>query len=468
MVAEIETTRSFSRAAVEALTAAKGEPAWLRDWRLAAWATYEATPMPTRQDEDWRRTDIRALKLDEFAPPSWGEPSSPPSFTGKGVGGLGPSSPPSLIGRGAGGVGRPLPAGLRPYAARKRDLAGLLVHQDGTCVRRDVAGDLPAGVVFTDLDSAVREHGELVQRYLGTTVPATAGKFPALNAALWSGGTFVYVPRNVEVALPLASLRWQEAPGAALFPRTLIVLERGACLTFIGDSRSLDQEAAALHNGVVELQVGDNARLHYVALQRWGRHVWDFTHERARLGRDAQMKWAVGAVGGRLTKAYVQAELAQPGASARLVGVVCGDGTQHFDHHTLQDHVAPHATSDLLFKTALKDKARAVFVGLIHVHREAQQTDAYLANRNLLLSETAKADAIPRLEIEANDVRCTHGATVAPVDPEQVFYLETRGLPHDDAERMIVEGFFEPILAEIPAESIRERMREAISEKTAE
>jgi Fe-S cluster assembly protein SufD len=334
-------------------------------------------------------------------------------------------------------------------------------------VRRDVADELPAGVLFTDLDSAVREHGDLVQRYLGTTVPATAGKFPALNAALWSGGTLVYVPRNVDVALPLASLLWQEAPGAALFPRTLIVLERGASLTFISDLRSLDQDVAALHDGVVELHVGDNARLHYVELQRWGRHLWDFTHERALLGRDAQVKWAVGAVGGRLTKAYVQAELAQPGAAARLVGVVYGDGTQHFDHHTLQDHVAPHASSDLLFKTALKERARSVFVGLIHVHKEAQQTDAYLANRNLLLSDTAKADAIPRLEIEANDVRCTHGATVAPVDPEQVFYLETRGLPHDDAERMIVEGFFEPILAEIPAESIRSRMRQAIAEKTA-
>jgi Fe-S cluster assembly protein SufD len=438
VVAETQTTAGLSREAVAALSAARNEPAWLRDWRLAAWATYEATPMPTRQDEDWRRTDIRALKLDEFAPPAAAAP-----------------------------VDVKLANGLKPFVARKSDLAGLLVHQDAACLKHDLADDLPSGVAFTDLDTAVQEHGELVRRYLGSVVPATAGKFAALNAALWSGGAFVYVPRNVEVALPLASLLWQEAPGAALYPRALVVLDRGANLTFIADRRSGDQEAPAFHNGVVELVVGDNARLRYVSLQRWGHHVWDFTHERALLGRDAQVEWAVGAVGGRLTKAYVQTELAQPGAAARMVGVVYGDGTQHFDHHTLQDHVAPHATSDLLFKTALKDKARSVFVGLIRVHKDAQQTDSYLANRNLLLSETAKADAIPRLEIEANDVRCTHGATVAPVDPEQVFYLETRGLPHDDAERMIVEGFFEPILAAIPAESIRERMRQAIAEKTA-
>jgi len=441
VVAEALTNKGFSRAAVEELSAVKAEPDWLRAWRGMAWDAWEAIPMPTRQDEDWRRTDIRALDLNAYAP-----------YTAA---------------NGAAGAARPSRA-LERLARRGAELGGLLVQQDGAAVRRDVVGDLAAqGVRFTDLDTAAREHGDLVQRYLGSVVPADANKFAALNAALWSGGTFVYVPRGAAVALPLAALTWQETPGAALFPRTLIVVERSASLTFIAESRSADQDEPAFVNGVVELCVGEGAQVRYVGLQRWGGHVWSFSTERANLARDARVQWVVVGLGGRLTKSYVQTRLLEPGGEARLVGVVAGAGKQHFDYHTLQDHVAPHSSSDLLFKTALKDQARSVFVGLIHVDKSAQRTDAYLANRNLLLSEGAKADSIPRLEIEANDVRCTHGATVAPVDPEQIFYLATRGLPRDDAERMIVEGFFEPILEEIPAATVRERVRAALAEKVA-
>ncbi len=450
MVAEALTTKGFSRAAVEELSAVKAEPDWLRAWRLAAWEAWEAIPMPTRQDEDWRRTDIRALDLGAYAP------YTVPDGTTSGTARDGT----------AGGAG-PAPA-LGRLAKRGSDLGGLLVQQDAAAVRRDASDALAAqGVVFADLDTVVREHGDLVRRHLGSVVPADANKFAALNAALWSSGSFVYVPRGVAVELPLSALVWQETPGAALFPRTLIVVERGASLTFIAESRSADQDLPALHDGVVELCVGEGAQVRYVGLQRWGGHVWSFSTERADLARDARVQWVVVGLGARLTKSYVQTRLLAPGGQARLVGVVLGAGKQHFDYHTLQEHVAPHTSSDLLFKTALKDQARSVFVGLIHVEKTAQQTDSYLANRNLVLSDGAKADSIPRLEIEANDVRCTHGATVAPVDPEQIFYLETRGLPRDDAERMIVEGFFEPILEEIPAETVRERVRTALAEKTA-
>jgi Fe-S cluster assembly protein SufD len=438
VVAEALTTKGFSRAAVDELSAAKAEPDWLRACRERAWEAWEAIPMPTRQDEDWRRTDIRLLDLTAFA--SYAAPPSPP---------------PSL------------PAGLAALATREADLAGLLVQQDGLAVRRDLAPELTGqGVLFTDLDTAVRQHGALVQRHLGSVVPADANKFAALNAALWSGGSFVYVPRGADVALPLAALVWQETPGAALFPRTLIVLERGASLTFIGTTRSTDQDVPALHDGVVELCVGEGARLRYVGLQSWGSHVWSFTTERAALARDARVEWVAVGLGGRLTKSYVQTRLQDAGAHARMVGVVYGGGKQHFDYHTLQEHAAAHTSSDLLFKAALKDQARSVYVGLIRVGKTAQQTDSYLTNRNLLLSDKAKADSIPRLEIEANDVRCTHGATVAPVDPEQIFYLETRGLPRDEAVRIIVEGFFEPVLLEIPAATVRDRLRAALAEKT--
>jgi Fe-S cluster assembly protein SufD len=432
---DVRTTEGFSRAAVEALSAARNEPDWLREWRLAAWATYEATPMPTRQDEDWRRTDLRALKLDQFAPV------------------LAPPAAPVVE------------EALGPYLAPDTDTGGLLVLQDGALVARELRAALDAGVVLTTLERAVREHPGLVRRYLGSVAPASAGKFPALNAAFWDGGAFVYVPRNVAVALPLAVLTWQQTPGAALFPRTLVILEQGASLTLVAEVRSLDQDAPALSSSVAELVVGDNAELRYAALQRWGRHMWHFGFERATLGRDARLHWGIGALGGRLSKSYIQAVLAAPGASLRTVGAVLADGTQHFDHQTLQHHVAPHTASDLGFRAVVTDSARSVFSGLIHVEKQAQQTDAYLQNRNLLLSEKAKADSIPRLEIEANDVRCTHGATVAPVDPEQVFYLRTRGLTHDEAERMIVAGFFEPLLDTVPVEGLRERLRAALAEK---
>lgn len=432
---DIRTSEGFSRAAVEMRAAARQEPDWLREWRLAAWATYEATPMPTRQDEDWRRTDLRALRLDQFAPAI---------------------APPAEA---------PVAPALRPHLVLEADTGGLLVLQDGALVARELRAALGAGVVLTSLARAVHEYPDLVRRHLGRVVPAAASKFAALNAAFWDGGAFVYVPRDVEVALPLAVLTWQQAPGAALFPRTLVIVEQGASLTLVSDQRSADQEVPALCSSVTELVVGDNAELRYAGLQRWGRHLWGFGFERAVLGRDARLHWGVGALGGRLSKTYLQAVLAAPGATLRVVGAVLADGTQHFDHQTLQHHLAPHTASDLGFRAVVADRARSVFSGLIHVEKQAQQTDAYLQNRNLLLSGTAKADAIPRLEIEANDVRCTHGAAVAPVDPEQVFYLRTRGLTHDEAERLIVAGFFEPLLETIPVEGLRERLRAALAEK---
>jgi Fe-S cluster assembly protein SufD len=454
VVAEALTTKGFSRAAVDGLSATKAEPDWLRAFRQRAWDAWEAIPMPTRQDEDWRRTDIRLLDLTTFA--SYTAPSTTATTA--------PANAATTVPATATASAPDGPVGL---ATRGADLAGLLVQRDGLAARPDLAPDLAAqGVLFADLDTAVREHGPLVERHLGSVVPADANKFAALNAALWSGGSFVYVPRGVAVALPLSALLRQVTPGAAVFPRTLIVLDRGASLTFIGTTRSADQDVPAFHAGVVELCIGEGARLRYVGLQNWGGHVWSFTTERAALARDARVEWVAVGLGGRLTKSYVQTRLLDAGASARLVGVVYGGGKQHFDYHTLQEHVAPHTSSDLLFKTALKDQARSVYVGLIQVHKTAQQTDSYLANRNLLLSGTAKADSIPRLEIEANDVRCTHGATVAPVDPEQVFYLETRGLPRGDAVRTIVEGFFEPVLQEIPAETVRDHLRLALAEKT--
>jgi Fe-S cluster assembly protein SufD len=203
----------------------------------------------------------------------------------------------------------------------------------------------------------------------------------------------------------------------------------------------------------------------FVELQSWGKHVWNFSHERARLERDANLDWIFGAIGSRLTKNFTELDLAGQGSTGRMSGFYFTDGRQHLDHDTQQNHFAPNTTSDLLFKGALKGKSRSVWQGMIYVAPGAQKTDGYQANRNLVLDDQARADSIPGLEILADDVRCTHGATVGKMEEEPLFYLKSRGIPQEEAERLIVEGFFDPIMQRIPFEGVRERFQAAILQK---
>jgi Fe-S cluster assembly protein SufD len=221
----------------------------------------------------------------------------------------------------------------------------------------------------------------------------------------------------------------------------------------------------SLHAGIVEVYVGPGANLRFVELQSWGNQLWNFSHERARVDRDGNLDWIFGAVGSHLTKNFTDLDLVGVGASGRLSGFYFTNGRQHLDHDTQQNHLAPHTTSDLLFKGALKNQSRSVWQGMIYVAPGAQKTDGYQANRNLVLSPKARADSIPGLEILADDVRCTHGATVGKIDPDQVFYLRTRGIPYHEAERLIVEGFFDPIMQRIPFDGVRSRFQQAIHEK---
>lgn len=421
----------FSRAGVEALSQHKGEPSWLRRQRLAAWDIVAATPWPTGKEEEWRRFDIRSVSLD----------------------GLRPAVAPDD------GASAP------PIDGDETAEAGVLVLQHGVVVAQRAA--LPEGVVFTSLDEAVRNYPDLVEAHLGATVRPDDGLFAALNAAFWTGGVFLYVPTGIEVALPLRALHWAAAPDAGFFSRTLVVIERGGAATLIDDYLS-SKTASGVAGDVAELQVGDGAQLRYIALQDRGREVASFGWLRGKTGRDATLNWLIVALGSRLARVDLAAVMDQPGGVHELLGLCFGDGGQQFDFHTVQLHAAPHATSDLLFKSVLKDSARSAFAGLIQVAKGAQRTDAYLANRNLLLSDKARADSIPTLEIEANDVRCTHGATVGPIDEEQVYYLMTRGIPRRDAERMIVEGFLDPLLARVPLERVRARLHQSIARKMGE
>jgi Fe-S cluster assembly protein SufD len=441
-IAKPTTYTGFSREAVDDLSARKGEPDWVREARLAAWETYERLPMPKRTDEEWRRTDLRGLKLDRL---------TPFAAAGERVG--------SLDGL--------LASVQDTTVSNESERAGVVVQRDASTVFAEIDDDLAAqGVVYTDLDTAVRDYPELVQRHFMTqAVPVDFGKFEALHAAFRQGGTFLYVPKDVTVELPFRSFAIGQEPGAAIFSHTLVVLEDNAEAFFVDAFNSPTQDTQAFASGVVELILGKGSKLRYVQVQDWGRHVWNFMTERAILGNDATLNSLHVTLGSKFTKNSIGSHLRGQNALAEMLGIFFADGDQFFDHHTWQLHESPYATSDLEFKGALKDSARSVYSGLIKVSEGAQKTDAYQQNRNLVLSRQARADSIPNLEIGANDVRCTHGATVSQVVPEHIFYLQARGIPYTEAQKLIVEGFFRPVIDRIPVEEIQSFLESAIARK---
>jgi Fe-S cluster assembly protein SufD len=427
----------FNVAAFDAAQAGRGEPAWLAERRREAFATFQNAPWPTLRDEEWRRTDIRALKLSAFAPPS---------------------GTPGEASRAA------LTAAWDALAAH---YAAGLAHVDGHAVRSPAGTPLPAGVVFTDLASAVTSHPEVLRRYLSTeAVRAGDDVFAALHAAFWTGGTLLYVPKGVKVDVPLFTLVGLSAAGAVDLHHTLVVLEDGAEATLVQETAvGPGRNAPGLHCGAVELFVGTGARLRFVNIQNWDDQTWHFSRERALVGRDASLQWTVGGLGGRVAKVNQEVALTGQGASAQVNGVMFTTGRQNQTYLTRQDHVAPHTTSDLLYKAGLKDGSRVVWKGMIRVEPGAQRTDAYQKNDNLHLSSAARADSIPGLEIEANDVRCTHGATAGRVDEDMIFYLRSRGIGRDEAIRLVVEGFFANVYDRITLEPVRETLRAAVAAK---
>lgn len=438
--AHTESARGFTREALEALIASRPfEPVWMHDVRREAWRVLQDTPKPAKTDEAWRRTDYAALKFDEIA-------AIAPAI-----------SPEAAL--------KKTPAPIKSVLKDKQ-ASGVLLAADGAVSRVAPDDVLTArGVIFTDMDTAVQQHGDLVKRHFMTDiVKPNDGYFAALHGAFWQGGTFLYIPGGVEVPLPLRAATWL-AERVGSFGHTLIVLEPGARAVFIDEYASRTQERQALACGAVEMRLGAGSQFDYVHWQDWGRNVFNFTHERAKVDRDATLHWIAAGLGGRLTKSFLDSRLAGQGATALMSGVYFVDGTQHIDYDTEQNHVAAHTKSDLLYKGALKDKARAVWQGNIHVYPAAQRTDAYQANRNLMLSDDARTDSIPGLEIEANDVRCTHGSAASQIDREEVFYLMSRGIPQPVAEQLIVNAFFQPVLDRIPHTSVRRRLEKSFAAK---
>jgi Fe-S cluster assembly protein SufD len=410
----------------------------INQYRNQAWGRYLESPMPSVREEAWRRTDLRALKAGSFL------------IASDDINREQPYPPENLLVPLAGG-----------------DHGGqIILHPRGVETRLEKSL-IEQGVVFTDLKTAEKNYPNLVIKILGKTVSSSEGLFAALAGALSQTGALLYVPRGVVVEQPLHSLIWGPGCGLAYISHLLIYLEEGASVTYVHEAASPNEKDQSLHVGIVEGIVSDGATLRFVELQSWGEHVWNFSHERMRVERNGTLDWIFGALGSRLTKNFSELDLAGPGSSGKMSGFFFTDGHQHLDHDTQQNHLAPHTTSDLLFKGTLLGESRSVWQGMISVAPGAYKTDGYQANRNLVLSKKARADSIPGLEILADDVRCTHGATVGRIDEEQIFYLLSRGIPRNQAERLVVEGFFDPIMQRIPFDGVRQRFQEGIQQKMA-
>ena len=322
----------------------------------------------------------------------------------------------------------------------------------------------PGEAIVLPLDVAAEEHPELVERHLGTVV-SSEDPFVARNEAEWTGGAFVYVPRGVRVegALPLTAVHGTD--GSVLHRRTLIVLDEGAEAEVWEQYLSASAETEGVFNGVVEIVVGAGASLRYVCGQGLSERTWVFGSQRAVVERDGSLDWVALGLGSARGQVRMETKLAGPGASAKVTGAYAARGRQHLDFDTLQEHAAPHTTSDLAFRGLLTDRASAVWRGMIKVDPGAQQTDAFQESRNLLLSKRAHADAIPGLEIQANDVRCTHAAAIAQVDRDQLFYLRSHGLPRAQAERLVVEGFMQELVERFPAGEAHDALAAALERR---
>jgi Fe-S cluster assembly protein SufD len=434
-------TPALNADAVESLL--QGEPKWLAERRTHAWSVYEQTPMPSTRLEEWRYTDLKKKLAWQSLKLANGKPA--PDDAAK------------------------WPQRLRDAMDEDHAASGHIVIIDGHVVHSDLDAALAKkGVVLSSLHEAVDNHQDIVREHLATVVPAEDGKLAALNAALWADGVFLYVPRGVRLELPVRVTRWLSEPSAAYFSRVLIVAERECQVSYVDEILSDDFATQTLTSTAVEVVARDGAQVQYVAVQRLGKGAFYQSVQRTLAGRDATLDTLNVGLGASVSRVDLNARLLGPGANSDMLGLYFGDGTQHFDFNTSQDHVTPNTSSDLLYKGALDGSSRAVFRGIIRVHPGAQKTDAYQKNRNLLLSPKAHADSLPNLEIQADDVKCSHGATVGELDAEAKFYLMSRGLDRTTAERLVVLGFLGEVLSKLPLGGVSEKVTRVIEEKLAQ
>ncbi len=430
-MASLVDNPAIDASAVEHIITTYDEPAWLAEERRAALRSYDSQPFPTERTEEWRYTQLKRFAF----------------------GGL------------------ELAKGPRDDSVSERirmriddsDAEGVMVHKGNRVVLRE-ANITEAGVIFTDLRTAVREHEALLKEYLYSVVNATQTKYTALNSALWENGTFVYVPKDVEVELPLGAFTTADSGGIGL-GRTLIVVDVNARVTFIDEYTSEPFDERLFFDAATEIVLKDGANLRYVSLQNWSRNVAHMNKLRAHLGRDARLESVTVSLGADAARAEVESRLEGPGAESEMLGLYFADEGQHFNQYTLQHHATPRGFSDVLFKGAVRDASQAVYSGLIVVDPGAQKTDAYQTNRNLLLDDEAEVVSIPQLEIAANDVKCSHGSTTGPVPEDQRFYLMSRGLRPEVAEHVLVTGFLYEVMSRVTLPKVGQYVERVVQAK---
>ncbi len=401
----------LTKQSVEAIAA--HNPGWLAAQRQTAWQTFDNLPLPTRRDVDWQHFDIRPLKLDKLN--------------------IGTENQPNVTSHLAGN-----PAGN--------------------------------GVIFCDLATAIAKHGDLVKEYFGKSVPADEpNKFAALSAACWQAGTFLYVPANVRIEGPLEIRYELHGQSAAAFPRTLVVIEPGAEATllqkFVGGPAAGSNGVPSLHASATEVFVKEGGHLHYISQQNLSPHVFDFTIKRAHVAKDAEIDWVIGMFGASFQRYDIECIMEGQGSTSYMYGVGFGERNQQLGQFTRQHHKTGNTLSDLLFKNVLRDSAVSNYTGVIKVEKNANGTNAYQSNRNLVLSDKVQCDTRPILEIESNQLRCTHGATVGRLEEQQLFYLRSRGLTLEQSRQILIEAFLDPVLARIQVKKVYQEFSDLIHSK---
>jgi Fe-S cluster assembly protein SufD len=411
-------------------------PAWFRDQQRTAWATFESLPFPNRKDQPWRFSSVDALDLSRYVPgPRLNETER---------------------------------TKILDHSIALDAVAGRLIFADEQLLRRDPLPEplLKRGVLLMPLERALLEHEDLFRRHF-MAQPATLGsaKFAALHQAWVTSGTFVYVPRGVEVELPIEIFHWLHGENAAVFPHILLIADELSKVTVIEHFRSAHRERAGFACGVNDLVVGQGAKVNYICAQNWNDKVLSIQMNATTVSREASGLSLNVHLGGAYSRFESLSRLTGEGARSDLLAVAVTDGTQEFDARTLQDHISPHTTSDLLYKNALTDRARNTFGGLIRVEPHAHFTDAYQTVRNLLLSDDAEANSMPGLEILADNVKCSHGATSGQINEEEMFYLLARGIPLPVAKQLLVSGFLNEVVDRLDHPAITDLVHGLIEDK---
>ncbi|MFZ1217863.1 MAG: Fe-S cluster assembly protein SufD [Chthoniobacterales bacterium] len=413
-----------------------GLPAWFRDQQRAAWAKFESLPFPNRKDQAWRFSSVNALDLSRYL-------------------------------QGA-GLTQAETSDVLDRSVALEEVAGRLIFADEQLLRRDPLSERLSkrGVLLMPLERALLEHEDLFRRHF-MAQPAALGsaKFAALHEAFVTSGTFVYVPKGVEVELPIEIFHWLHGENASVFPHTLLIADELAKVTVIEHFRSAHSERSGFSCGVNDLVVGRGAKLNYVCTQNWNEKALAIQINSTSVAREASALSLNVHLGGAYSRFEGLSRLAGEGARSDMLSVSVGDNAQEFDTRTLQDHLSPHTTSDLLYKNALTDRARNTFGGLIRVEPHAHFTDAYQTVRNLLLSDDAEANSMPGLEILADNVKCSHGATSGQISENEMFYLLSRGIPAPVAKQLLVSGFLNEVVDRLDYPAITALVHELIEAK---